>query len=147
MAHCMFITTWHKVADYLFRGVLVRNVYELADAGNGARPHGGPAAIGDLTCLQNASSLPCSGDVLAVRTHNKPKRPQSRGALRCTAHSEYAANTRIQIRSVLFPSPAVCCFSLVCSAVVHCERERAGSGARHSLDMPLFGCALRAARL
>jgi len=31
---------------------------------------------------------------------------------------------------------------LLCSV-----REGAGSGARHSLDMPLFGCALRAARL
>ena len=74
-----------------------------------------------------------------MRTHNKPKRPQSRGALRCTAHSEYAANTRIQIRLVLFSSPAVCCFfllvQLLCSV-----REGAGSGARHSLDMPLFGC-------
>ena len=48
----MFITPWHKVADYVVRGVRVRNVYELADAGNGARPHGGSAAIGDLPCLQ-----------------------------------------------------------------------------------------------
>ena len=47
----MFITPWHKVADYVFRGVRVRNVYELADAGNDAWPHGGLAAIGDLTCL------------------------------------------------------------------------------------------------
>ena len=129
----MIITPWHKVSDYVFRGVRVRNVYELADAGNGARPHGGPAAIGDLTCLQK-----CLQSSMFWR---RARGAHSWGAaLHCTVGVCREHSHPDSFGTFLFACRMLFCFCLFSCCVVS-ERELAAAHAIRliclCLDVPL----------